>query len=135
MKTNFLLKYIFSFVWVMILNSCSENNSAINKIQFPNCDTTSFHLDNNQNDTSKMILIQSVAFDTTANLLHISVFDKTDKQPVLGAKILLEQNEMKVLDSTSNTGEFEIFKNNFSGSWKLKITATKYHCLQINNVL
>lgn len=123
---RFLDKRIF--IIIVILVSCGSLHYTTN------CETTFFHFDNSQNDTSKFILENSFVYDTTANSIGGLLIDRVIKNPISGAIISLQQGAHIFRDTTDNKGTFEIMKNDFSGSWEMTIISDKYRCLQVKDV-
>jgi len=98
------------------------------------CDITYFHDDNKQNDTSKVIFVQRMVFDTTANRLSGIVVDSLSNKPISGAKVYITDESKHYTDSTDINGNFSFFKNGLSGQWRMTIFDLHHKCLDIENI-
>ncbi len=98
------------------------------------CEDIHFYDDNKRNDTSKVMFINRVVFDTTANMLHGIIVDSLTNKPIAGAKIYLIQNSKHYSDSSDVNGYFSFFKNSFDGYWQMMIQCRSYRCLLIKNI-
>ena len=98
------------------------------------CDEIYFHDDNKKNDTNKLIVEDRAVFDTTANMLRGIIVDSLSNEPVIGAKVYIWNGSKKYIDSTDANGNFQFFKDNFSGIWQMMVYHSKLQCLEIKNI-
>jgi hypothetical protein len=127
---NLPFKYGVFIILIIFFNYCCNLNSYSKA----SCDKTDFHDNNNLNDTGKVIFVDRVVFDTTANRFFGHIIDSLTRKPVAKAYVLITKDSKEFIVSTNVKGEFTFFKNGFSGKWQMLIRDATHRCLWVNNI-
>ena len=99
------------------------------------CEEVLFHVDNKDNDTSKVVYVRGATFDTIAILVHGYVKDRITNYPIANASIIISHQQNKDSLITDKNGEFNYWTMPSKGYWNVKISRYKYKCLVINDVV
>jgi hypothetical protein len=114
-------------ILILILTSCT--NSKRNNLS--DCEIISdFTL-----DRSKVELINSVVFDTTAILVNGTIIDLESKAPLNNAEVKLYNKNINFIAKTDSSGEFKIFENLKPGQWDILIQHDNYDCLVVKDII
>ncbi len=128
------MKFYCCYFFLFLLLSCNVTKPKIVTREHGECNITTLNFDNEKNDTSRLKFINSVVFDTTANLVHGQITDRL-LRPIQNCDVTLFNSEQKFTLLTNNNGEFEIFKNFLGGSWNILVKHQNYICLYVINVV
>jgi hypothetical protein len=128
-STNFYL-----IICVIFIASCTTSSSKKTIQNNGDCYITNFNLDNINNDTSKIKIIKTAVFDTTAILLHGYVVDSLFN-PIEKTEITFYKENKIIKQLTNSNGEFKIFQNLDKGSWNLLVKKTDYECLNVLDIV
>ena len=120
-----MMKGIFIILSFLLLEACTSNDLTFD----PECEQIPY----SQNSISFTIL-DHVVFDTSASLFHATVLDFTTSEPLPGAQLHFDQNQLTKDISTDQGGQAQIFENGFSGTWQLLVTHSDYRCVMVNDV-
>jgi hypothetical protein len=128
MKTNYLIAIL------LFLISCSPAKS--NKVirEHGECNVAYLNIDNRKNDTTRIKIIKSVVFDTTATLIHGHIIDSSFK-PIQNSDVTLFNQNQRITLLTNSQGEFEIFQNFYQGGWNLLVKNPDHICLYVADVI
>src|SRR5579862_192858 len=101
-KRKMLNKYqLFLFLSVVTIYNYSCNVIGYSKAP---CDMAYFYDDNNKNDTGKIIFINRVVFDTTANRLNGVIVDSSSNEPLSDARVYISDGSQNYIDTTDVNG-------------------------------
>ena len=120
-----MMKGIYIILSFLLLEACTSNDLTFD----PECEQIPY----SQNSISFTILSQ-IVFDTSASLFHATVLDFTTSEPLPGAQLLFDQNQLTKDISTDQGGQAQIFENGFSGTWQLLVTHADYRCVIVKDV-
>ena len=124
---QYMRKITASTILILIFTTCTNyKRNDINDCEIIS-DLTS--------EKSKVELINSVVFDTTAILVHGTVIDRETKEPLINAEVKLYNNKMNFFSKTNSSGEFKIYENIKPGKWDLLIEHTNYNCMIIKDLI
>lgn len=119
---------------IVLLGYNNFFNRAINKnLPIAGCDTATFHFSNAQNDTSKVIYLSGVVFDTTACMLNVEVVDNITMRPIEKAQVAFDVGENNFSKNTDKKGEVNFFSELICGPNEtyIFITTPGYNCTKI----
>jgi hypothetical protein len=125
---------LYLIICIIFISSCKNSASKKTPRNNGDCYVTNFNLDNIKNDTSKIKIIKTVVFDTTAILLHGYVIDSLFN-PIQNAEAILFKPGKSIKLLTNSNGEFKIFQNLDSGPWDLLVKNPSYKCLKVIDVV
>lgn len=114
-------------ILILLFTTCT--NSKRNDLN--DCDIISGLTSNK----SKVELIRSVVFDTTAILLHGTVIDRETKKFLINAEVKLYNKKINFITKTDSRGEFKIYENIKPGKWDLLIKCDSYDCMIIKDLI
>lgn len=86
-------------------------------------------------DKTKVELINSVVFDTTAVLVHGTVIDRETKVSLINAEVQLYDKKVEFMTKTDSSGEFKIFENIKPGQWDILIKHDNYDCMIVKDLI
>ena len=134
-KQLFIITLIIcSGCYFLFTNCNSISKTATDRVvKTTVCDTATFHLSNDENDTTKILFISGAVFDTIDCMLHGYLIDNKTFLPILNASIILKQKENEYHTVTNQQGEFEFFNLPLCNSetWDLTISHSRYNCMKI----
>ena len=121
------------FLFLLCLQFAYSQKNVISTDRNVPCDTTTFHLDNTENDTSKAVFISAVVFDTTACMIHGYLVDEKSFQPIRKATVILRQVKNEFQTTSNANGEFQFFNALvcYAEIEDLVIAHTEYKCMTI----
>lgn len=85
-------------------------------------------------DTTAVVFLGRVVFDTTASRVAGRVLDRNTYLPIENAAVILRQGNREFRDTTDTDGNFAVFKDGFEGVWRMNVAHREYTCLQIDSV-
>lgn len=125
-------KYLLPVIGIFIAGAACSPDSGDN----PNhCRTVSIHKENKDNDTTRVKVIRTVAFDTTAILVGVQVADRQNLHPLQDVAVTLFNDQEQYPGITDAKGELTFFRNLPHGQFHLKLERRGYKCLIIRNVI
>lgn len=133
MLKKFALFPFFLIVFLIQIGGCTSSNlvnSSNNRVKKEICDTATFDYD--QNDTTKVVFVSGVIFDTTACAIYGYILDKQTLKPIADATIYLNDNFVLHAAKTNQIGYFIIFNEIVckASNWMISIFHDKYNCLE-----
>jgi len=125
------IKYLFALL--LLMSSCSISSQNQHEV----CEETVLHLNNEDNDTSTVILRSTWVYDTITQSIQGLVLDDDKYKPIENALVLLRLGDHVKRDTTDKNGEFKMWGDLVDSikNYNLQISHPKYKCLIVYEII